>query len=80
MYDAVFDEDLELENFVISGAPYGGAIGMRAYTYNHFVSNNSIIALYRDESKLQRYKDPRTAKSGIDIYSSSGNHISRINV
>ncbi len=27
IYDAVFDEDLELENFVIAGAPYGGAIG-----------------------------------------------------
>ena len=32
IYDAVFDEDLELENFTIAGAPYGGAIG------NHFVN------------------------------------------
>jgi len=32
IYDAVFDEDLELENFIIAGAPYGGAIG------NHFVN------------------------------------------
>ena len=29
IYDAVFDEDLELENFIIAGAPYGGAIGNR---------------------------------------------------
>lgn len=27
LYDAVFDEDLELENYVIAGAPYGGALG-----------------------------------------------------
>lgn len=27
LYDAVFDQDLELENYVISGAPFGGAIG-----------------------------------------------------
>ncbi|PGH27681.1 hypothetical protein AJ80_00696 [Polytolypa hystricis UAMH7299] len=62
IYDAVFDEDLELENYIIAGAPYGGA-----------------IALYRDESKLQRYRDPQTARSSIDIYSCSGTRISRIN-
>jgi len=28
VYDAIFDEDLELENFIVAGAPYGGAIGM----------------------------------------------------
>lgn len=28
IYDAVFDEDLELENYITVGAPYGGAIGM----------------------------------------------------
>lgn len=27
LYDAVFDEDLELENFIVAGAPYSGAIG-----------------------------------------------------
>ena len=27
LYDAVFDQDLELENYVIVGAPCGGAIG-----------------------------------------------------
>lgn len=27
LYDAVFDQDLELENYVIAGAPYGGALG-----------------------------------------------------
>jgi uracil phosphoribosyltransferase len=27
LYDAVFDHDLELENYVIAGAPFAGAIG-----------------------------------------------------
>jgi len=27
LYDAVFDQDLELENYVIAGAPCAGAIG-----------------------------------------------------
>lgn len=28
LYSPVFDTDLELENYRISGAPYGGALGM----------------------------------------------------
>lgn len=28
LYDAIFDQDLELENYVIAGAPCAGAIGM----------------------------------------------------
>lgn len=28
VYDAVFDEDLELENYIVAGAPYGGAVGI----------------------------------------------------
>ena len=31
LYDAIFDEDLELEYYTIVGAPYGGAIGMPFY-------------------------------------------------
>lgn len=27
LYDAVFDQDLELENYLIAGAPFAGAIG-----------------------------------------------------
>ena len=27
LYDAIFDQDLELENHVIAGAPCAGAIG-----------------------------------------------------
>jgi hypothetical protein len=28
LYDAVFDQELELEYYTIVGSPYGGAIGM----------------------------------------------------
>lgn len=30
LYTAVFDEDLELENYVVIGAPYSGALGKRS--------------------------------------------------
>ncbi|TVY34762.1 hypothetical protein LOCC1_G007201 [Lachnellula occidentalis] len=26
LYTAVFDQDLELENYIVTGCPYGGAI------------------------------------------------------
>lgn len=28
LYTAVFDRDLDLDNYIVAGAPYGGAIGM----------------------------------------------------
>lgn len=28
LYTAVFDQDLELENYIVTGCAYGGAIGM----------------------------------------------------
>ncbi|KAL8936002.1 MAG: hypothetical protein Q9211_004401 [Gyalolechia sp. 1 TL-2023] len=62
LYDAVFDQDLELENYLLTGAPYSGA-----------------LALYRDAGKLHNYRGTQSARSGIDIYSCSGNLIRRIN-
>lgn len=38
VYDAVFDEDVELENYVVAGAPYGGAIGMRFFEVSEMPS------------------------------------------
>lgn len=29
VYDAIFDDDVQLEDYIVVGAPYGGAIGMR---------------------------------------------------
>ena len=31
LYDAVFDQDLELENYAIAGAPCAGAIGISQF-------------------------------------------------
>lgn len=31
VYDVIFDEDVELENYIIAGAPYGGALGRSRY-------------------------------------------------
>ena len=28
LYESVFDPDLEFENYLVAGAPYGGAIGL----------------------------------------------------
>ncbi|CAI7616873.1 unnamed protein product [Penicillium discolor] len=62
VYDAIFEDDVELENYIVAGAPYGGA-----------------IALYRDESKPFRLRDGQGSRSTIDVYSSSGQKINRIN-
>jgi hypothetical protein len=62
LYDAVFDQDLELENYTIAAAPYSGA-----------------VALHRDESKVYSYRGGQAAKAGIDLYSCSGQLISRLN-
>ncbi|KAI4197276.1 MAG: hypothetical protein LQ350_006003 [Teloschistes chrysophthalmus] len=63
LYDAVFDQDLELENYIVAGAPYGGP----------------IVALFRDTDKLQTYRGTQAAKSSIDVYSYAGKLIRRIN-
>ena len=47
LYDAVFDEDLELENYTVTGAPYGGAIGMMDLDTPKFIliaGQHSIVA------------------------------------
>jgi hypothetical protein len=28
LYTAIFDQDLELENYIVTGCSYGGAVGM----------------------------------------------------
>ena len=38
LYTAVFDQDLELENHVIAGAPLGGAIGQLASLPGHYTA------------------------------------------
>jgi len=31
LYTSVFDQDLELENYVVAGAPFSGAVGTTPY-------------------------------------------------
>jgi hypothetical protein len=33
LYTAVFDQDLELENYIVTGCSYGGAIGMQQLSF-----------------------------------------------
>ena len=33
LYTTVFDQDLELENYIVAGCSYGGAIGMQELFY-----------------------------------------------
>lgn len=79
LYTSVFDQDLELENYVIAGAPYSGAVGMRN-SPGRIGSCLTVTALYRDESKLYTYRSSQASKPTIDIYSCAGKLIHRINV
>lgn len=49
LYTAVFDQDLELENFIVTGCSYGGAIGMFISLFTfllHFIFNMFLSLLY----------------------------------
>ncbi len=45
LYTAVFDQDLELENYIVTGCAYGGAIGMMSLLLTS--SQKSISLLFR---------------------------------
>ncbi|PQE23731.1 vacuolar sorting vps16 protein [Rutstroemia sp. NJR-2017a WRK4] len=95
LYTAVFDQDLELENYVVTGCSYGGAIGVLKLPYFalpcHVSPFASIqlgysssratlqLSLYRDEAKLQTFRGSQAHKASIDIYSCAGKLIKRIN-
>jgi hypothetical protein len=44
LYTAVFDQDLELDNYIVAGAPYGGAIG--TFEYQAILATTKIIQHY----------------------------------
>ncbi|KAI9719917.1 MAG: hypothetical protein M1828_006047 [Chrysothrix sp. TS-e1954] len=62
LYSDIFDTDLDLSNYLISGAPYSGA-----------------LALHRDENQVYAFRGGDVYKSGVDLYSSSGRLIRRLN-
>jgi len=81
LYTSIFDEALELENYLISGAPYSGALGKHLLTSSF--SNEGLTkepALVRDPSKVFAYRTAQESKTSIDIYSNAGRLITRINV
>lgn len=80
VYDAIFEDDVELENYIVAGAPYGGAIGKSPFLENRRSGLTWKSALYRDESKPFRLRDGQGSRSTIDVYSCSGQKINRINV
>lgn len=79
VYDAIFDQDLELENHIIAGAPYGGAIG-NIRSSEPIRQSLIVPALFRDEDKLRTYRGTGVTKPSIDIYSLAGKLIRSINV
>jgi len=46
IYTSVFDPDLELENYIIAGAPYSGAVG-RHHHHNYPSSADGTSAVSR---------------------------------
>ena len=80
LYTAAFDDDLELDNYVVAGAQCGGALGMIYFGLSLFSSLTSLTAFYRDEGKVQTYRGSLAAKSTIDLYSCAGKLIRSINV
>ncbi|KAL9101812.1 MAG: hypothetical protein Q9163_002959 [Psora crenata] len=59
LYDAIFDQDIELENHVIAGAPYAGAIALyrdqeKLHTYRGAQSSKSSIEIYSCSGRLIR--------------------------
>lgn len=90
LYSALWNANFDLSDYIVAGAPYGGALGKLATSILEIMIFRSedinIIpwstALYRDESKLQLQtrRGPQNAKSSIDIYSSAGKLIRQISV
>ncbi|KAI7164597.1 vacuolar protein sorting-associated protein 16 [Hortaea werneckii] len=59
LYTSVFDPDLELENYVVTGAPYSGAVALyrsedRVFSYRSAQTAKSSIDIYSCAGKLIR--------------------------
>ncbi|EAU33909.1 conserved hypothetical protein [Aspergillus terreus NIH2624] len=56
IYDAVFDQDVELENYIVAGAPYGGALALhrdesKPYRFRDAQTARSSIDIYSCSGK-----------------------------
>lgn len=57
LYTAVFDQDLDLDNYIVTGAPYGGAVAIyrdETKTYRASKSSKPSIDIYSCAGKLLR--------------------------
>uniref|UniRef100_A0A093VGE7 Probable vacuolar protein sorting-associated protein 16 homolog n=1 Tax=Talaromyces marneffei PM1 TaxID=1077442 RepID=A0A093VGE7_TALMA len=60
IYDGVFDEDLELENYVIAAAPYAGALGIASIAPSVPIrgigwSDNEELLVVAEDGTVHRY-------------------------
>ncbi|KAF4181485.1 hypothetical protein CNMCM7927_000558 [Aspergillus lentulus] len=56
VYDAIFDEDVDLDNYIVAGAPYGGAIALhrdesKPYMFRDAHTARSSIDIYSCSGK-----------------------------
>lgn len=55
LYTSVFDPDLEIENYVVTGAPYSGAVGRHSdRTSMNMADSNSDIPRQQQDLLLPR--------------------------
>lgn len=80
LYNDIFEDDVELENYIVVGAPYGGAIGKGDFLGDVRFKAKLQSALHLDETKPSRLRAGQSSRSTVDIYSCSGQRINRINV
>lgn len=67
LYTAVFDRDLDLDNYIVAGAPYGGAIGMvTSINLFHFPSSEASSWLL-DVLRLSQHSNgwPNTGPAAL---------------
>jgi hypothetical protein len=48
LYTAIFDQDLDLDHYIVAGAPYGGAIGEEAsYFYTTLSTTSANVSTHQ---------------------------------
>jgi hypothetical protein len=62
LYTAVFDQDLELENYIVTGCSYGGAIGMLHLSK---LLSKPFLEAFEKPSLLQSASWRGSGKSGV---------------
>lgn len=45
LYTAIFDQDIDLDNYIVAGAPYGGAVGKPPFYLFEVLLQRSQLAI-----------------------------------